>query len=137
MLNKRVTPSDKHSRLTRFYLPYHLELGRIANAVDPRLIISIHSFTNNYEGEERDFEMGVLSTTEDSLANKWAKVGPTPALPTAHPSCTLAFAAANNSLCSRRVFVPVQHDMRSSARFSLFSTRRGRRALRTRAFLRV
>lgn len=69
-LNSDMPTEDRDARITRFYIPYHLELGRAAREVDPLLVLSIHSFNPVFEGEVRDFEIGVLSTSEDSLATE-------------------------------------------------------------------
>ncbi len=72
-LNANISAEEKARRITSLYLPYHLELGRCASQVDPLLILSIHTFTRNYEGEERHFELGVLSSTDDAVASQWAE----------------------------------------------------------------
>jgi len=69
-LNAEMPVEDRDARISRFYIPYHLELGRAAREVDPSLVLSIHSFNPIYEGEVRDFEVGVLSTSEDNLASE-------------------------------------------------------------------
>eukprot|EP00744_Colponema_vietnamica_P019853 GILI01028130.1.p1 GENE.GILI01028130.1~~GILI01028130.1.p1 ORF type:complete len:298 (-),score=34.75 GILI01028130.1:33-926(-) len=71
-LNQGLTQADQDWRLWRYYLPYHLALGRAANLVEPSLVLSVHSFTHNYEGEVRDFELGVLCSTQDKLAKRIA-----------------------------------------------------------------
>eukprot|EP00743_Colponemidia_sp_Colp-15_P009756 GILK01010681.1.p1 GENE.GILK01010681.1~~GILK01010681.1.p1 ORF type:complete len:302 (-),score=10.51 GILK01010681.1:2-874(-) len=67
-LNEEVTSADHDWRIWRYYLPYHLALGQAAKETDPSLILAIHSYTSNYEGDIRDFELGVLCTTQDALA---------------------------------------------------------------------
>ena len=43
-------------------------LGVVASSIQPSLIVSVHSFNPIYEGQVRDFAVGVLSTTNDALA---------------------------------------------------------------------
>ena len=63
-LNDGIDEADRDWRLWRMYVPYHMAIGKAAEACDPTLILSIHTFTENYEGERRDFEVGVLCTSE-------------------------------------------------------------------------
>jgi predicted N-formylglutamate amidohydrolase len=67
-LNRGMTDEERDRRIASFYVRYHRRLGQAANAMDPRLIVSCHSFTPEYEGEKRDMDMGVLCTHEDALA---------------------------------------------------------------------
>ena len=48
-LNAGLSWAERAKRITDYYLPYHLELGRCGGEVDPVLVLSIHSFTRNYE----------------------------------------------------------------------------------------
>jgi len=67
-MNQAISPDDREWRLHRYYIRYHLALGRAARLLDPALILAIHSFTRHYESDLRDFEIGVLCTTQDTLA---------------------------------------------------------------------
>ena len=49
-------------QVTNYWLPYHMQHGRIAEALAPDDIVSCHSFTENYEGQRRPFHVGVLCT---------------------------------------------------------------------------
>lgn len=42
--------------------------GKIDKALDPKYIISVHSFTRVYEGNSRNTEIGVLTSLTDQLA---------------------------------------------------------------------
>jgi predicted N-formylglutamate amidohydrolase len=59
-LNKDLTYEEEQRRIKRFYIPYYEALREISTKVDPTIILSIHSFTPNYQGEKRSLEMGVL-----------------------------------------------------------------------------
>lgn len=71
-MNQEMTEDDAQWRLWKYYVPYHQKLGEVANALDPSLVISVHSFSPNYEGEKRPFELGVLCTHNEALANRIA-----------------------------------------------------------------
>jgi len=47
-------------RIKRFYIPYCEALREISTKVNPTFLLSIHSFTPVYQGEQRSIEIGVL-----------------------------------------------------------------------------
>lgn len=47
-----------------------LSFGELVMEQAPRIIVSLHSFNPVYEGEVRDFDVGVLSSVDDRLALK-------------------------------------------------------------------
>ena len=59
-LNSSITPEERYQRIQRFHVPYHSLVGEVAQFLDPALIISIHTFTPNYQGQARTVEVGVL-----------------------------------------------------------------------------
>lgn len=65
-LNSGLSAEERHNRINRFHVPYHLLVGEIAEFLDPDLIISIHTFTPNYEGQIRSVELGVLYEDYDA-----------------------------------------------------------------------
>mmetsp|Transcript_5406 Transcript_5406/g.6533 ORF Transcript_5406/g.6533 Transcript_5406/m.6533 type:complete len:282 (+) Transcript_5406:56-901(+) len=69
-LNKELSSAEKLKRISSFYVPYHLELGEVAEEHESELIVSVHSYTKNYEGSERKVQVGILYSTESSLAEK-------------------------------------------------------------------
>jgi len=72
-INSNMSRADRDWRLWRYYLPYHMALGEVAARVDPGLVLSMHTFNPEYEGNTRSFELGVLCTTEDELARQIAQ----------------------------------------------------------------
>lgn len=68
ILNKDISEDDIEWRLWKYYLPYHLTAGRVCDLVDPSLIISVHSFNGEYEGNQRHFDLGILCTHDDMMA---------------------------------------------------------------------
>jgi len=59
-LNKDLTFEEEQKRIKKYYLPYYEALREISLKVDPKYILSIHSFTPLYQGETRSMEIGVL-----------------------------------------------------------------------------
>jgi len=51
---------DLDDRIGKFYIPYHLTLEKVAQETNAKTAISVHTFTPEYEGSVRDFEIGVL-----------------------------------------------------------------------------
>ena len=62
--------ADVEARLDRFHRPYHMGLGQWIEANDPKLILSIHSFTPKLEtdGSDRPWEIGLLYNEDDRAA---------------------------------------------------------------------
>ena len=68
-LNSSLSPEEKYTRISRFHAPYHFLIGELAEFLDPDLAVSIHTFTPNYEGQQRSVEIGVLyEDWDESLA---------------------------------------------------------------------
>ncbi|MGX7895086.1 N-formylglutamate amidohydrolase [Tsuneonella sp. HG222] len=62
--------ADVEARLARFYRPYHAALADWLDEVDPRLVLSIHSFTPSLESApaERPWEIALLYNEDDRAA---------------------------------------------------------------------
>jgi len=67
-LNQDLNLLEKQRRIDRYYKPYHEELAYLNHLLDPSLILAIHSFTKNYEGNLREVEVGVLFNQNEELA---------------------------------------------------------------------
>jgi len=66
--------ANREARIKDYYRPYHAEMERWLDEVEPGLILSIHSFTPELESnpsEERPWEIGLLYN-EDERAAKHA-----------------------------------------------------------------
>ena len=61
---------EREYRIQEYYLPYHIALGEAADMAGIELVISVHSFTKVYQGQQRSVEVGVLSSTHDALAEE-------------------------------------------------------------------
>jgi predicted N-formylglutamate amidohydrolase len=69
--NRRVPPDERRRRLQRYYAPYHSALDVAASVVagrDRPFLLSIHSFTPNYLGQDREMELGILFDDHEPLA---------------------------------------------------------------------
>lgn len=62
---------DLQARLERFHHPFHQALDATLRQQRPRLLLSIHSFTPCYRGQNRHQEAGVLFDRYDDLALAW------------------------------------------------------------------
>lgn len=58
----------REERIERFYRPYHAALASLLREAEPRLIVSLHSFTPSLKSrpeEQRPWECGVLYNEDD------------------------------------------------------------------------
>jgi predicted N-formylglutamate amidohydrolase len=62
--------ADREGRLNRFHRPYHTALADWLERAQPKLILSLHSFTPRLETSDaaRPWEVGVLYNTDDRAA---------------------------------------------------------------------
>ncbi len=62
--------ADREARLNRFHRPYHAALEQWLAAAEPKLILSLHSFTPRLETSDaaRPWQVGVLYNTDDRAA---------------------------------------------------------------------
>ena len=63
--------ADREMRLERFHRPYHRAMAEWLDAADPRLILSIHSFTPELEsasGAARPWDVGLLYNQDERAA---------------------------------------------------------------------
>jgi predicted N-formylglutamate amidohydrolase len=67
-LNAGLDEAERARRIARYYTPYHTALDQALARSHAPLLLSIHSFTPNYEGELRDVELGVLFNREEQHA---------------------------------------------------------------------
>lgn len=66
--NRHLTPERALARVERFHLPFHAAIDGAVQAVRPRWIVSIHSFTPWYRGQRRTLDAGVLFDRYDDVA---------------------------------------------------------------------
>ncbi len=62
--------ADREARLARFHRPYHTALEQWLAAAEPKLILSLHSFTPRLATSDaaRPWQIGVLYNTDDRAA---------------------------------------------------------------------
>jgi predicted N-formylglutamate amidohydrolase len=72
--NTNLSPTDKLARIGDIYRPFHAAvaelLDRRAAAGVRSLVVSIHSFTPVYKGEQRAVELGILFDRDRSLPER-------------------------------------------------------------------
>lgn len=71
--NRHLDAAERERRLARFYLPYHAAIGRLIDkslaAGMPPVLVSIHSFTENWKGVPRPWQVGILWDEDPRLAH--------------------------------------------------------------------
>jgi len=72
-LNSDLNDTEIQRRVDTLYKPYHRALKNVAEVVKPSLVLSVHSFTPEYEGQPREVEIGVLykHDKDRALADKF------------------------------------------------------------------
>jgi len=65
-LNKDMDFDEEKTRIKKFYISYYEALREISLKINPSYILSIHSFTPNYQGDIRPMEIGVLTNHESA-----------------------------------------------------------------------
>jgi predicted N-formylglutamate amidohydrolase len=70
--NVKITDAERQKRIERFYKPYHEAIARTIDAMiaagKTPVIFSIHSFTENWRGWPRPWQVGVLWDRDPRLA---------------------------------------------------------------------
>jgi len=71
--NENIPAAERELRIKRIYSPFHGELDAL---IDQRLqaglatsVVSIHSFTPRYHGNERPWHVGVISQSDRTMAD--------------------------------------------------------------------
>jgi predicted N-formylglutamate amidohydrolase len=67
-LNQSIDESERARRIHGYYEPFHAALEQALARSRAPLLLSIHSFTPNYEGTVREVEIGVLFNQEEQHA---------------------------------------------------------------------
>lgn len=74
--NVALTPEARAARVARFHAPYHAavhgEVERLVrrHGAPALLLVSLHSFTGEWAGQDRDFDVGVLFDAHEPLARR-------------------------------------------------------------------
>lgn len=72
-LNQHVDAAERVRRLDRFHRPYHAAVERLVVDNPGAALLSIHSFTDVYEGSRRTLELGVLFDRDEAIATAMAE----------------------------------------------------------------
>jgi len=67
-LNELLLDTERQRRIDRFYLPYHEAVSAMVERSEGDTVFSIHTFTDNYEGDARVLEIGVLFDHDEEPA---------------------------------------------------------------------
>ena len=67
-LNEALLEAERQQRIERFYEPYHAAVSTMVARSRGDTVFSIHSFTDNYEGDARVLELGVLFDDDEEAA---------------------------------------------------------------------
>lgn len=67
-LNEGLLEAEKQQRITRFYEPYHAAVSDVIRRSRGDTVFSIHTFTDDYEGDRRILELGVLFDDDEEPA---------------------------------------------------------------------
>jgi len=62
--NSHVTEVEKQKRITEFFVPYRTKLEELLSNPQIEWLVSVHSFTDVYEGKKRDVQIGVVYRDE-------------------------------------------------------------------------
>ena len=66
-----ISHQERVARILRFWHPYHEEIARVIERIQPRLLVSLHSFTPRLATqpeEARPWEVGILYNNDDRAA---------------------------------------------------------------------
>jgi predicted N-formylglutamate amidohydrolase len=67
-LNESLLQTERQRRVDRFYRPYHAAVRAMVERSQGDTVFSIHTFTDEYEGDVRVLEIGVLFDEDDEPA---------------------------------------------------------------------
>lgn len=64
---------DERARRVAYWEAYHDEVDRVLALSPARVLLAVHTFTPEYEGQKREVQLGVLFDKEQSLAEVMAQ----------------------------------------------------------------
>lgn len=65
--NVAIDEAERERRLAGYYRPFHAAIDREVEKTSAHTLLSVHSFTDLYEGQRRWLEVGILFDREDAL----------------------------------------------------------------------
>jgi len=69
-LNEALLETERRRRIERFYEPYHQAVSAMVERSRGDTVFSIHTFTDDYEGDARVLEIGVLFDEDEEPARR-------------------------------------------------------------------
>ncbi len=72
--NVGLSPAARAARVEAYHTPFHdcIDAARIAGAGQIKAVVSIHSFTPNYRGHQRPWQIGLVHNADHRLAQSIA-----------------------------------------------------------------
>jgi predicted N-formylglutamate amidohydrolase len=67
-LNEALLETEREERINRLYLPYHAAVSAMVERSRGDTVFAIHTFTDEYEGDKRALELGVLFDDDEEPA---------------------------------------------------------------------
>ena len=76
--NRNLSEQERDRRAQSYYVPFRDALSKtLAAKQHPPVLVTIHSFTPNYHGRQREVEIGILHDSDTRLADALLKVAVT------------------------------------------------------------
>ncbi|MBT0957548.1 N-formylglutamate amidohydrolase [Alphaproteobacteria bacterium KMM 3653] len=67
--NAQLTEAERSARTARYYMPFRAALAQRVKSTVSAVIVTVHSFTPVYNGQDRAVEIGVLHDADTRLAD--------------------------------------------------------------------
>ena len=71
--NARVGPAEREKRLERHYKPYHTAIHHLLEEGWHRVLVSVHTFSQELDSAKGDFDIGIRFNDYESLAEDFAR----------------------------------------------------------------
>ncbi|WP_294224356.1 N-formylglutamate amidohydrolase [uncultured Shimia sp.] len=68
--NVDLSATDRQARVSQIYQPFKEAVQQVIEVVHPKAIVTVHSFTPVYHGQQRAVEVGILHDRDTRLADK-------------------------------------------------------------------
>jgi predicted N-formylglutamate amidohydrolase len=68
--NVDLPEADRQARVSQIYQPFKEAVQQVIEVVHPKAIVTVHSFTPVYHGQQRPVEIGILHDRDTRLADK-------------------------------------------------------------------
>lgn len=72
-LNRGVDAEERALRIERYHRPYHAAVDSSLASAGCEILLSMHSFTDRWDGVHRPMEVGVLFDREEQLSERFAR----------------------------------------------------------------